>query len=54
MLRLILNKKILAISLCLLSTLVLADVIGDIVEHSGSSGIVRDGTYRSSYRRILF
>jgi|TARA_B110000495_G_scaffold49026_1_gene40988 hypothetical protein len=44
MLRLILNKKILAISLCLLSTLVSADDIGDIVEHSGSSGIVRDGT----------
>ena len=44
MLRLILNKKILAINLCLLSTLVFADDIGDIVEHSGNSGIVREGS----------
>ena len=42
MLRLILNKKILAINLCLLTTLVYANDIGDITEHNGSSGIVRD------------
>jgi len=44
MLQLILNKKIQAISFCLLSTLVFASDIGDIVEHNGSSGIVREGT----------
>ena len=42
MLRLILNKKILAINLCLLTTLVYTNDIGDITEHNGSSGIVRD------------
>ena len=42
--RLTLSKKIQAISLCLLSTLVFADDIGDIVEHTGNSGIVREGT----------
>jgi len=44
MLQLILNKKILATSLCLLSTLLLAEDIGSIIEHKGSSGITRDGT----------
>ena len=40
--RLILNKKIQAISFCLLSTLIYANDIGDITEHNGSSGIVRE------------
>ena len=40
--RLILNKKILAINLCLLTTLVYANDIGNITENNGSSGIVRD------------
>tara|TARA_B110000285_G_scaffold4346_1_gene4639 strand:+ start:2095 stop:3255 length:1161 start_codon:yes stop_codon:yes gene_type:complete len=44
MLQLISYKKILLTSICFISTLVLADNIGDIVEHSGDSGIVRDGT----------
>ena len=35
-------KKILAINVCLLTTFVYADDIGDITEHNGSSGIVRD------------
>jgi hypothetical protein len=39
--RLILNKKILLINFCLLTTIVQADGIGDIIEHNGSSGIVR-------------
>ena len=39
--RLILNKKILLINVCLLTTIVYADGIGDIIEHNGSSGIVR-------------
>ena len=42
--RLILNKKILATSLCLFSILVSADDIGNIVEHTGNSGIIRDGS----------
>ena len=42
--RLILNKKILAISLCLFSVLVSADDIGNIVEHTGNSGIIREGS----------
>jgi len=39
--RLILNKKILLINVCLLTAIVHADGIGDIIEHNGSSGIVR-------------
>tara|TARA_R110002012_G_scaffold301274_1_gene501481 strand:+ start:1416 stop:2576 length:1161 start_codon:yes stop_codon:yes gene_type:complete len=42
MLRLQLIKKILAINVCLLTTFVYANDIGDITEHNGSSGIVRD------------
>ena len=42
MLRLQLIKKILAINVCLFTTFVYADDIGDITEHNGSSGIVRD------------
>ena len=42
MLRLILNKKILAINLCLFTAFVNANDIGDITEHNGSSGIVRN------------
>ena len=41
MLQLQLIKKILAINFCLITTLVFADDIGDIVEHNGSSGITR-------------
>ena len=40
--RLQLIKKILAINVCLFTTLVYANDIGDITEHNGSSGIVRD------------
>ena len=40
--RLQLIKKILAINVCLFTTFVYADDIGDITEHNGSSGIVRD------------
>ncbi len=40
--RLQLIKKILAINVCLLTTFVYANDIGDITEHNGSSGIVRD------------
>ena len=40
--RLQLIKKILAINVCLFTTFVYADNIGDITEHNGSSGIVRD------------
>ncbi len=39
--RLQLIKKILLINVCLLTTTVYADNIGDIIEHNGSSGIVR-------------
>ena len=39
--RLQLIKKILLINVCLLTTIVQADGIGDIIEHNGSSGIVR-------------
>ena len=39
--RLQLIKKILLINVCLLTTTVYADNIGDITEHNGSSGIVR-------------
>ena len=39
----ILNKKILATSLLLISSLVFGDNVGDITEHKGSSGITRDG-----------
>jgi len=39
--RLQLIKKILAINVCLLTTFVYANDIGDITEHNGSSGIVR-------------
>ena len=43
MLRLQLIRKILAITnFCLFTTFVYADDIGDITEHNGSSGIVRD------------
>lgn len=42
MLRLQLIKKILAINVCLFTTFVYANDIGDITEHDGSSGIVRD------------
>jgi len=35
-------KKILAINFCLFTTFVYANDIGDITEHNGSSGIVRD------------
>ena len=42
MLRLQLIKKILAINVCLFTTFVYANDIGDITEHNGSSGIVRD------------
>ena len=38
---LILNKKILATSLLLISSFVLADNVGDITEHKGSGGITR-------------
>jgi len=40
--RLQLIKKILAINVCLFTTFVYANDIGDITEHNGSSGIVRD------------
>jgi hypothetical protein len=40
--RLQLIKKILAINVCLFTTFAYADDIGDITEHNGSSGIVRD------------
>ncbi len=40
--RLQLIKKILAINVCLFTTFIYADDIGDITEHNGSSGIVRD------------
>ncbi len=43
MLQLILNKKILATSLLLVSSLVFGDNIGDITEHKGSGGITRQG-----------
>ena len=43
MLQSILNKKILATSLLLVSSFVLADNVGDITEHSGSAGITRQG-----------
>ena len=43
MLQSILNKKILASSLLLVSSFVLADNVGDITEHSGSAGITRQG-----------
>ena len=43
MLQSILNKKILATSLLLVSSFVLADNIGDITEHKGSGGITRQG-----------
>ena len=39
--RLQLIKKILLINVCLLTTIVQSDGIGDIIEHNGSSGIVR-------------
>ena len=42
MLRLQLIRKILEINLCLFTAFVYADDIGDITEHNGSSGIVRD------------
>jgi len=42
MLRLRLIRKILEINLCLFTAFVYADDIGDITEHNGSSGIVRD------------
>ena len=42
MLRLRLIKKILEINLCLFTAFVFANDIGDITEHNGSSGIVRD------------
>ena len=42
MLRLQLIKKILGINLCLFTAFVNANDIGDITEHNGSSGIVRD------------
>lgn len=44
MLRLILYKKILLTSICLFTILVSADDIGNIVEHTGNSGIIREGT----------
>ncbi len=40
--RLQLIKKILAINVCLFTTFVYTNDIGDITEHNGSSGIVRD------------
>ena len=43
MLQSILNKKILATSLLLVSSFVLADNVGDITEHKGSGGITRQG-----------
>ena len=43
MLQSILNKKILATSLLLASSFVLADNVGDITEHTGSGGITRQG-----------
>jgi len=43
MLQSILNKKILATSLLLVSSIVFGDNIGDITEHKGSGGITREG-----------
>ena len=43
MLQSILNKKILATSLLLASSIVFGDNIGDITEHKGSGGITREG-----------
>ncbi len=43
MIQSILNKKILATSLLLASSFVLADNVGDITEHTGSGGITRQG-----------
>ena len=43
MLQSILNKKILATSLLLVSSIVFGDNIGDITEHKGSGGITRQG-----------
>ena len=41
MLQSILSKKILATSLLLVSSCILADTVGDITEHTGSGGITR-------------